>query len=152
MDKLDDARLYICDPSKNVRCTKESCHLNGGDCRETIHEKFKKEDRSVIDMAYEERIKQIAQDVEGEFAYDGDVFPNLVVGIMLSRLEDAEDLRKAYEKQIPKKPLPEKDFTNYSWQRKCPVCGDWLILSVGGKMGHCCNCGQAIDWSEEVRE
>lgn len=49
MDKLDDVRLYICDPNKNIHCTKESCYINGGDCRETIYEKFKKEDDSIVE-------------------------------------------------------------------------------------------------------
>ena len=32
---LDDEPLYLCDPKKNTKCTKESCFLNGGPCDKT---------------------------------------------------------------------------------------------------------------------
>jgi uncharacterized protein (UPF0212 family) len=48
----------------------------------------------------------------------------------------------ALEKQIPKKPLmfDDCDYNYYC----CPNCG--LKLEIDVKH---CNCGQAIDWSEE---
>lgn len=29
--------LYLCDPRRNTKCSKESCWLNGGDCRCTTN-------------------------------------------------------------------------------------------------------------------
>lgn len=55
---------------------------------------------------------------------------------------------KVLKKQIPKKPEEETYFKNYEWEKKCPTCGDWVILNSGTRMKFCCNCGQAIDWSE----
>lgn len=36
---------YICDPDKNVYCPKTHCHRNGGECYETYHKEFKKENK-----------------------------------------------------------------------------------------------------------
>lgn len=54
-------------------------------------------------------------------------------------------VRKALEKQIPKKPIPYEDGWLY-W--KCPCCS----LSVGENMAYkipTCYCGQRLDWSED---
>ena len=29
---MSNKTLYICDPGKNEKCTKEGCYLNGGPC------------------------------------------------------------------------------------------------------------------------
>lgn len=42
-----DEELYNCDPSKNVECSKESCHLNGGDCFLTLNELYSKGENNV---------------------------------------------------------------------------------------------------------
>lgn len=31
---------WPCDPEKNKACTKESCYINGGECRETYHREY----------------------------------------------------------------------------------------------------------------
>ena len=51
--------------------------------------------------------------------------------------------KKALEKQIPKKPLPEN---KYYGNGKCPNCNA-VFLDKSTK--YCGNCGQALDWSEE---
>ncbi len=38
--KLSD--LYPCDPSKNTKCTKTGCHINGGDCFLTLQKNYSK--------------------------------------------------------------------------------------------------------------
>lgn len=60
--------------------------------------------------------------------------------------------KKAIEKQIPKKPeIDEFEGTDYwqgrysHWQYSCPYCG----MRLDTHFDCCCNCGQAIDWSEE---
>lgn len=35
--------LYPCDPTKNVKCTKEMCFINGGSCYQTTKEEYKME-------------------------------------------------------------------------------------------------------------
>ena len=53
-------------------------------------------------------------------------------------------LLSAVEKQIPKKPAPNKDWHLYS----CPNCNNEIINSLDdGKFPHCHLCGQALDWS-----
>ena len=34
--------LYICDPEKNTECSKEECHINGGQCRCTEDSRYAK--------------------------------------------------------------------------------------------------------------
>lgn len=33
-------KLYLCDPAKNKRCTKEKCFIHGGDCKHTCRAEF----------------------------------------------------------------------------------------------------------------
>lgn len=61
---------------------------------------------------------------------------------------------RALQKQIPKKPTFEGD--GY-WEGElvmelwvCPTCECDFEIDV--KYSHCPECGQAIDWSEEVEE
>ena len=49
--------------------------------------------------------------------------------------------KKALEKQIPKKPLPEE---KYYGNGKCPSCG---AVFIDKSTNYCGNCGQALDWS-----
>lgn len=44
MVKIETTPIYMCDPEKNVDCTKESCHINGGKCYITFDPKCEKED------------------------------------------------------------------------------------------------------------
>lgn len=32
--------LYLCDPEKNINCTKESCYINSGPCSSTTKPEF----------------------------------------------------------------------------------------------------------------
>ena len=59
---------------------------------------------------------------------------------------------EALEKQIPKKPLiwrgiktPESPIPFDDWGYECPCCGNQEI----DYPDHHCECGQALDWSEE---
>lgn len=53
----------------------------------------------------------------------------------------------AIEKQIPKKPKRDKE---YSLGRVCPKCHDYLgnVQFITHHCNYCKNCGQAIDWSD----
>ena len=33
-------KTYRCDPARNTKCTKENCHVNGGECYMTFNEEF----------------------------------------------------------------------------------------------------------------
>lgn len=62
--------------------------------------------------------------------------------------EACEMGRRALEKQIPKKPIPnEKDNIRLSLCYNCPECG--RTFSGTGIADYCYHCGQALDWSEE---
>lgn len=59
---------------------------------------------------------------------------------------DYDELIKAYEKQMPKKPTHTYRRLGYIVEGCCPVCGESVSF------GSCCSnndCRQAIDWSEE---
>lgn len=51
--------------------------------------------------------------------------------------------KKAIEKQIPKKVLPDKEY----YEGICPCCG---VHFLDRSTNFCGNCGQALDWSEEI--
>lgn len=36
----DNSEIYICDPNKNVDCSKTSCYINGGYCSHTSKKEF----------------------------------------------------------------------------------------------------------------
>lgn len=59
-----------------------------------------------------------------------------------------EECREAVEKQTPKKPVKDKYHHNC-----CPNCG-WIVSGEGGYGEefclHCENCGQAIQWEENL--
>lgn len=42
----DSTPIYKCDPEKNTTCTKESCHINGGECYATLNVEYKKEEKN----------------------------------------------------------------------------------------------------------
>lgn len=54
----------------------------------------------------------------------------------------------ALEKQIPKKPILDKEQTmRYVMTFTCPTCGKGF---TGTKVcSYCYHCGQALDWSDE---
>ena len=54
---------------------------------------------------------------------------------------------EALEKQIPKKPKRDKE---YSLGRVCPKCHDYLgnVQFITHHCNYCKNCGQALDWSD----
>lgn len=53
-------------------------------------------------------------------------------------------LKKALEKQIPKKPIER--FALMDMRKCCPVCGDVLCRPYP------CTCGQMIDWRSDVSD
>lgn len=56
---------------------------------------------------------------------------------------------EALKKQVPQKPIEERnaDMTN-SWY-VCPVCNRMAIKSADYFYNHCCRCGQKLDWSND---
>ena len=64
-----------------------------------------------------------------------------------------EECREAVEKQKPKKIQYESDyrgcngFTRYR-MGKCPICNEWYNDRDG--YNYCKNCGQAIQWDENL--
>ena len=60
-------------------------------------------------------------------------------------LGTVEELKKAKEKQISKKPESKQRFADL-WLGVCPSC---TAIGVNSEMDYCDKCGQAIDWSEE---
>ena len=41
-DERYSEECYLCDPNKNVSCSKEDCHINGGPCWHTTNKEFEK--------------------------------------------------------------------------------------------------------------
>ena len=65
--------------------------------------------------------------------------------------KDLEALRKALEaleKQIPKKPIGGVDFAGNEY-RICCECSA-IVQDGEWKANYCPDCGQALDWSEEI--
>ena len=63
-----------------------------------------------------------------------------------------ETVKKALEKQVPKKPIKES-LADYL----CPICLNYLSFDalnddITTAPKFCEDCGQAIDWNEEVEE
>lgn len=42
---LPTGHVYRCDPEKNRDCRKTGCYINGGDCYQTQHPEYAKEER-----------------------------------------------------------------------------------------------------------
>ena len=67
-----------------------------------------------------------------------------------------EECREAVEKQKPKKCDVTKD--NFRIYYKCPTCNHCLRVEynhgswMGKKSKNCSNCGQAIQWDEDLEE
>lgn len=63
-------------------------------------------------------------------------------------------IKEALEKQIPKKPIIWENRHYFSptpnddWGYECPCCGNQEI----DYPEHHCDCGQALDWTEEENE
>lgn len=62
-------------------------------------------------------------------------------------LDFAETIKKALEKQIPKKPYDvDTDYMTFD----CPECLSKLYADNDVRdISYCCVCGQALDWGEE---
>lgn len=60
--------------------------------------------------------------------------------------ETANVAISALEKQIPKKPIDNKNFS-FGNVGICPCCNEDITTMYSSKV--CTNCGQAIDWSEK---
>lgn len=64
------------------------------------------------------------------------------------RIAEAERMiLEALEKQIPKKPIEDAEHIGWLIWR-CPMCGK-EVGRVLEPLQHHCECGQAVDWSEE---
>ncbi len=64
------------------------------------------------------------------------------------KLAIGDDLVKALEKQMPKKPQKVKEqVVRYTDGYICPSCGK--CFTGTGIADFCYHCGQALDWSEE---
>lgn len=63
-------------------------------------------------------------------------------------------IKEALEKQIPKKPIIWENRHYFSptpnddWGYECPCCGNQEI----DYPEHHCDCGQALDWTEDENE
>lgn len=70
-----------------------------------------------------------------------------------------EECREAVEKQEPKKVLSRKcdkcskdcDGLCEDYTDRCPECKEPIQNEYGIEYAYCPECGQAIDWSEEVK-
>ena len=91
-------------------------------------------------MTYEEALDWCEQFTDNLVAYNGDT-KRRTLG-----LQAMQTIKKALEKQIPKKPIGR--HTSY----KCPVCGRRVRSGKGsssrGVDYFCQRCGQALDWSD----
>jgi hypothetical protein len=58
-------------------------------------------------------------------------------------LLDKNEIISALEKQIPKKPLIPWDSMTGTYY--CPNCIEGIIFD---RKNYCCDCGQALDWSD----
>lgn len=59
--------------------------------------------------------------------------------------EDLQTIKKALEKQIPKKPIEARRWL-YDNGLICPVCS-YSIYKLS--FSYCHNCGQKIDWEKQ---
>jgi hypothetical protein len=65
--------------------------------------------------------------------------------------DELKIIKEALEKQIPKKPIIWENryyfspIPNDDWGYECPCCGNQEI----DYPEHHCDCGQALDWTEE---
>ena len=79
---------------------------------------------------------------------DNDIINSYINPNGSTGLTTGDNLEKALEKQIPKKPIPnEKDNIRFSLCYNCPECG--RTFSGTGVANYCYHCGQALDWSDE---
>lgn len=49
---MGEKTLFICDPAKNTECTKESCHINGGECYLTSKKECEADDAKKKELPY----------------------------------------------------------------------------------------------------
>ena len=56
---------------------------------------------------------------------------------------EMEAIKKALEKQIPKKPIETEHFDFFNYE--CPICEGGLYH----EQQYCDECGQALKWGEE---
>lgn len=59
----------------------------------------------------------------------------------------ADELNNAIEKQIPKKPIKDREQNiRYTSAYICPACGGGFAGT--GVANYCYHCGQTLDWGE----
>lgn len=56
------------------------------------------------------------------------------------------EIKKALEKQIPKKPTQVDKWGEFF---QCPRCNGFVTDYFGCKMKYCSRCGQALKWESE---
>lgn len=88
-------------------------------------------------MTNEEALNRLIHDIQIDLRYTKDFNADYECLMMCAN---------ALEKQIPKKPIKDRRYT----KELCPVCNDFVRLYAGTPMLFCCNCGQALDWSNEA--
>ena len=64
----------------------------------------------------------------------------------IAEQEDIEIMIQSLEKQIPKKPLPDKEF---HLKGICPTCGVHFLDKL---TKYCGNCGQKLKWEDEEND
>lgn len=87
-------------------------------------------------MTYEEAI---------EFLYD--IKTDAVYNVLSVEKEALDMAIKVLEKQVPKKPVFEKDL--YGGHLYCPSCKKVIMGTLLNWQPRYCNCGQVLDWSDE---
>lgn len=93
-------------------------------------------------MNYNEAIKSIEDVLNSEYHYD----ESLGYQLTSDDFEWLEKAKEVLEKQIPKKPLIEKDKVMFGIVcGNCPVCHSAVYSTTNL---YCHICGQSIDWSD----
>lgn len=85
-----------------------------------------------------EQLREIIFDTESLIVGDA------AKGIYRKDLEALKMAVEALEKQIPRKPIEKSP-----WVYHCPNCDSKKVEEVFiERFRYCCDCGQALDWSE----
>ena len=88
----------------------------------------------ILDGLYEHHLTMHNAKIEDNLAKAG------------AEINYCQEALKALEKQIPKKPQNKKKANDgYAWQWICPNCH---IVKITTEQNFCCDCGQALDWSD----
>lgn len=95
-----------------------------------------------LEKQYGENMEYIIVPRSSEWNIEG-VNVQEVIDLIIEYNKKGIDIKLALEKQIPKKPYLDNENGLYE-KEYCPTCHRSLFPNE-----HHCECGQAIDWSEE---